>query len=166
MKTYRTKKGEEVFLDDEDYQYLIIECEYRYYPHKNKFGKFGNVCRKIPARLSDTGKQKEQCIHWDVIGHPNEGFVTDHIDGNPLNNQKSNLRICSHRENMRNLRHKSNTRNYSSKYPGVSWHKRVGKWNAQIRVNKSLKHLGYFLNEEDAAHVYQNACKIIKTEKK
>ena len=88
-------------------------------------------------------------------------MVTDHIDGNPLNNQRDNLRICSSRENNQNHRHKSATRNYSSKYPGVYWHKRAEKWMAYIKINKKRKHLGLFLIEEEAAKAYQNVCELL-----
>ena len=92
MKIYKTKSGDEVFLDDEDFEYLIVKCGYTYYAQRNKKEKIMNVQRMIPARLTDTGKRKLQLIHWDVIGHPGE-MDTDHIDGNPLNNQEKNLRI-------------------------------------------------------------------------
>ena len=120
MKIYTTSRGDEVFLDDEDYQYLIVKMDYTYYAQRNKKGII-YVRRNIPVLLSDTGKRKAQCIHWDVMGHPDKGMVTDHIDGNPLNNQKNNLRIVTQRVNKQNLRHKTNTRKYSSKYPGVYW---------------------------------------------
>lgn len=165
MKSFKTKKGDEVFLDDKDFDYLIVKCGYTYCVARNKKGTIMCVCRAIPALLSDTGKQKLQLIHWDVMGHPGKGMVTDHEDGNPLNNQKDNLWICSQRKNRGNLRHKSATRNYSSKYPGVNWHKPSEKWRAQIIINKFNKHLGLFLNEEEAGQAYQNACGEIKLQK-
>lgn len=158
MKIYITKKGDAVLLDDEDYKYLIVQMNYTYCVARNKKGKIKNVPRAIRARLSDTGKQKIQLIHWDVMGHPDEEMVTDHIDGNPLNNQRNNLWCCSKRNNGGNLRHENAKKNYSSKYAGVYRNKQNEKWVAHIRINKKLKYLGLFLNEEDAAQAYQNAC--------
>lgn len=157
MKKYTTKSGYDVLLDDEDYQYLIVECGYCYCVQKRR-EKILSIGRNIPVRFSDTGKQKLQFLHWDVIGHPGKGMVTDHIDGNPLNNQKDNLWHCSVRENDQNKRHKSATRIYTSKYPGVSWNKNEEKWIAHITINRKIKHLGYFINEEYAAEAYQIAC--------
>ena len=162
MKIYKTGRGDEVFLDDEDFDNLIIKMDFIYYAGRNKEGKIESVRRAIPARLSDTRKPKIQLIHWDVIGHPGKEMVTDHIDGNPLNNQKENLRICSSRENMQNRRHKTNIRNHSSKYPGVCWHKEREKWISQIMINKKIKHLGYFIEEEEAAQAYKNVCGVIQ----
>lgn len=40
---------------------------------------------------------------------------------------------------------------------GVSFHKRVGKWTAMIRIHKKLHHLGYFKSAEKAADAYAKA---------
>ena len=42
----------------------------------------------------------------------------------------------------------------TSRYRGVSWHKQKSKWVAQIGIDGSTKHLGYFESEEDAARAY------------
>ena len=43
----------------------------------------------------------------------------------------------------------------SSKYEGVSWHKRTKKWQAEISINGTTKHLGSNEREEDAAIAYE-----------
>ena len=161
MKTYKTSREDEVLLDDKDYEYLIVKCGYSYCTVRNKKGKILNIQRMIPALLSNTGKRKLQYIHWDVIGHPDKEMVTDHIDGNPLNNQKNNLRHCSYRENGGNLRYLNASKIYSSKYTGVSLDKNAQKWMAYISINKNKKrkYLGLFITEEDAAQAYKEAYK-------
>lgn len=71
----------------------------------------------------------------------------DHIDGNGLNNRLENLRAVSHDENGRNQRKYSNN---TSGVSGVGWYKRDQKWQAKIRVNRKLVHLGYFSSKEEA----------------
>lgn len=87
------------------------------------------------------------------MGTP-KGMDTDHIDGNKLNNQKTNLRIATRTENARNQRP---VRGGSSQYKGVGWHKAANKWRADIRINGELKYLGLFTDEIQAAKSYNEA---------
>lgn len=78
----------------------------------------------------------------------------DHINGNTLDNRRSNLRLATKFENMHNSRkHKNNT----SEYKGVSWHKPSNKWKAQITVNRKSIYLGLFDTPEEAHQVYCDA---------
>lgn len=83
----------------------------------------------------------------------------DHIDGDPTNNDISNLREATMRENQQNQK---KTKSYgdkstSSKFKCVSWHKRTKKWAAYITVGGKRKHLGLFTSEIEAAHTYDKA---------
>lgn len=77
----------------------------------------------------------------------------DHINGNPLDNRRSNLRVASRAQNMAN----SIGRCGSSKYKGVCRKKQTGRWSAQIGQEGRGTHLGYFDKEEDAAAAYDQA---------
>jgi hypothetical protein len=46
-----------------------------------------------------------------------------------------------------------------SKYKGVTWHKQHKKWMAQIICNRKRTHLGYFIDEKEAAKAYNTAAK-------
>ena len=75
------------------------------------------------------------------------GKYYDHIDKNPFNNRKNNLRPANPNENARN---KSLQRNNTSGVSGVSFDKNCNKWIAYITVNNKHKYLGCFANKEDA----------------
>lgn len=75
----------------------------------------------------------------------------DHRDGNGLNNQKSNLRGCTHQQNMQNKRLPANN---TSGYKGVRWYKRTGRWIAGCKMDGRLYHLGYFDDPIEAAKAY------------
>lgn len=84
---------------------------------------------------------------------------TDHINGNGLDNRKSNLRKSTSSENGANrVKQKGNT---SSQYKGVSWNKNIGKWQSYIYHQGSRKHLGYFTKEIDAAATYNRAAVVL-----
>jgi len=95
-------------------------------------------------------------MHWAVVGFkPPKGYVINHMDYNGLNNQGNNLRLVTHRQNTQHKR-----KEYSSKYPGVSWHKLTKKWIAHIKIDSKVKHLGSFDIEEEAFEKYKWACSI------
>ena len=74
----------------------------------------------------------------------NTDHKVDHIDRDKLNNAFSNLRVVTQQGNLFN--------NHIAK--GYSWNKAVGKWHAQIRVDRKKKNLGYFDTEEEARAAY------------
>ena len=91
-------------------------------------------------------------VATEFIENPDGKPFVDHIDGNPSNNCVSNLRWCSASENMMN-RQKRKTNGFS-RYKGVSFDMRGGKFVANIKKNNRQYHLGYFDNEKDAARAY------------
>ena len=80
----------------------------------------------------------------------------DHKDGNGLDNQKENLRICTQSQNLGNRGiMKSNT----SGVKGVHWDKNAKKWRARLGMNGKRKCLGLFSNIDEAKNVYIKAAK-------
>jgi hypothetical protein len=94
-----------------------------------------------------------QLVAMAFLGHIRCGYnlVVNHKDFNIHNNCIYNLEIVTSRENS-NKKHIIS----SSKYVGVTYNKRLKKWNAQIFFKGKLKHLGTFINEEDAKYSYDN----------
>jgi HNH endonuclease/AP2 domain len=91
-------------------------------------------------------------LHRFLTSAP-KGLFIDHIDGDRLNNQRSNLRLCTPAESARNTK----ARGGSSRFKGVCWHRGAQKWMAQIQVDRVNHHLGLFIAEEDAATAYRQA---------
>lgn len=86
-----------------------------------------------------------------------ENKIIDHIDGNGLNNQRSNLRICTPTQNSIN---RPACRNSTSKYKGVSWDKTHNKWNLNIYSNNICHVHKRFKTEIEAALAYNEYAKI------
>ena len=82
------------------------------------------------------------------------GSHIDHINGNKLDNRRSNLRHVNNQQNHWNReKSKSNT----SGYKGVSFDKSRGKYEASIMKDGRKRFLGYFNDPKDAAVAYDNA---------
>lgn len=89
-----------------------------------------------------------------VIMAPSAGLVVDHINGDKLDNRRSNLRVCTNAQNSMNQRlSASNT----SGFKGVRRHWQSGRWQAQITVDGHRRYLGLFADPRVAAHVYNRA---------
>ena len=83
-----------------------------------------------------------------------DGMVVDHINLNPLNNRKSNLRICTKQQNEMNRPTRSHN---TSGVTGVSKHKQTNKWRAYIEYNQKYIHLGLFNTKEEAIKARKEA---------
>ena len=141
MKEIQLTQGYFTQVDDEDYEYL------------NQFKWHVNLS-KGNARAKRYGLANKKYVpilmHRELMNFPDK-LLVDHIDGNPLNNQKSNLRICTHAENRRNMK-KRNKRLYKGVYLTKN-----NKFFSAIKFNRKSIWLGIFNTEEDAALAYNQA---------
>jgi hypothetical protein len=86
-----------------------------------------------------------------MIMEPPSGLIVDHINGNPHDNRKHNLRVCTYRDNNANTRKKRG----DSRFKGVNRAKnKSNPWSAYIRMDGKTVNLGSYAREEDAARVY------------
>lgn len=144
MKEISITKGKVTIVDDEDFERLS----------KNKWFLLGRYVARNKPRSDNDGKQKPLMMHRFILGVEGKEVV-DHIDGDPLNNRKSNLRICRQRENSRN---RSVGLNSKSGYKGVHLVSR-NRWRAYITYNYQRIHIGYFKEKRDAIIAYNKAAK-------
>lgn len=141
MKTIPLTKGQVVMVDDSDYDFLI--CLKWYAETK------GRKRDKFCATNGRWGK-----MHRLIMDCP-RGMEVDHKDGNPLNNQRSNLRICTRKQNCQN---KGKTKG-SSIYHGVYRHSVNPVWIARIKPDRRPIHIGSFKTQIEAAMAYDEQAK-------
>jgi len=129
------------FVDDEDFDLI---SQRKWYIDAKSHSDYAITWIYIDGRKTTISMHR-------FLMKPPEGLFIDHIDGNGLNNQKSNLRFVNRSQNALN----SGRWNNRSGYKGVVWvsHKRM--WAVQIK----LKKLGYFKDKIEAAKAYDKIAK-------
>jgi AP2-like factor (euAP2 lineage) len=129
-------------VDDEDYdeanQFVWTLIEWR--------GK-----QYAKRKLNFKGRIITESLHYYLTGYD----YTDHIDGDGLNNKRSNLREVTHKKNIQMQRPQKRTT--SSAYRGVTWFKPRQKWRARLKVDGREVHVGYFDDEDEAAREWNKA---------
>lgn len=151
MKIIPLTQGEKTFVDECDYEYLM-RWKWQCACAKHQRTKYA-----VHSQLVGGGRWKKLHMHRLIVERM--GLLigdrqVDHIDGNGLNNCRSNLRIATQSQNRANLRH---YRNNTSGYKGVTWDKYWKKWVAKIRVVGRDYSIGRFDNLHDAAKAYNEA---------
>jgi len=118
-------------VSDEDFDFLS-QWKWRIY---------GNGY--VGSTLSGTGF----AFMHRVINNTPEGFDTDHINRDRLDNRRENLRTVN---KMLNGRNRGENKNNTSGYKGVSWDKYTKKWAVYIWLKWKKIHLGHFDDIEEA----------------
>jgi hypothetical protein len=141
MKAIPLTRGMVALVDDEDYERLK--------DFKWQLWEYGrNVSYAIRFEKMSDNTRKTRYMHRDILGLTDSRIQADHKDHNGLNNVRSNLRACS---GILNRRNRLSYKGSSSRFVGVSWHKRIKRWQAQVYVNGRQICLGYFNSELEAA---------------
>ena len=108
----------------------------------------------LQANVSGKTMYIHRMIAMAFLPNYSVDLQVDHIDGDTLNNQPSNLRMVTMSQNLRSFRRPNNS---SSKYRGVAWDGREGRWRAYCQVNGKQLRLGNFTDEVDAARAFNDA---------
>ncbi len=148
MKKIKLTQGRSTLIDNEDFEFLN-QWKWRFN------SKVGAVHRKYLKKVDGKWLFEEWSIHRLLTNCPKEKTV-DHKNGNFLDNQKGNLRGCTHAENS--LNRKISKRNKSG-YKGVLWCNWHKKWRAIIMRKSKAYYIGYFYKKEEAARAYDRMAK-------
>ena len=150
MLQIQLTQGKVALIDDRDLE-LVSQFSWVAAKDHNHDIWYAQANIKAP-----TGTRTTVTMHRLIMSAP-KGKLVDHRNGDGLDNQRSNLRFCTHAENSRNM---ANCKPHSSRFKGVSWHRGKGRWTAQICTNRKLRSLGAFDSELEAAAAYNAAAKI------
>jgi len=142
MKTIQLTNGGETIVDDNDYKMLV---------KWNWQNVGGYASRSVYIKNQNLGKRKNKSVNklirmHRIVNNTPEGLYTDHINGNKLDNRKSNLRNCSYSQNSINK---------PLKKDGVQFRKDRPKspWRVYVSHNKKEIYVGCFPNYDDAVNI-------------
>lgn len=143
----------------EEYQIILPNNKYclvskEDYNHLNKYKWYTINNGYIKSRINSKSYYIHRYIYKYILKEDITNYVIDHINGNPLDNRKCNLRIATKQQNMYNIKSHINS---SSKYIGVSYRNDRKKWNSYITINGKKKSLGHFKDEIEAAKARDKA---------
>jgi hypothetical protein len=157
MRLIPITKGYSVKIDNEDFEKVN---QYKWYPVFSG----NNIYAATSLYLGGGTKNKKTkgLLMHRLIMDTSTGLQVDHIDRNGLNNQKTNLRNCTHAQNMANRG--KNKNNVASKYKGISYIKycswkdktylRRKPWVAHMTIKGKFIPLGCYSTPEEAAKAY------------
>jgi hypothetical protein len=134
--------GHVALVDDEDIPPVLAAGPWR--AHRRRHVWYVN--RSVP------GMRKRQYLHSFLTSYP----MTDHANGNGLDNRRINLRPCTAAQNNANRIRVSNRAGFRGVFRQPS-----GRWKAVITYASRSTHLGTFNTAEEAARAYDAAA--IKT---
>lgn len=156
MKTIMLTKGYVATIDDEDYE-RVSQFNWYALVAKHKDGSIKNVYAASHKPKATAYGNHTRYLHRFIMNLPSgRKPVVDHKDHDGLNNQKSNLRVCSQTQNLGNSR--NIRKGKTSKFKGVSKTQRKKQpWLAQISLNGKVKNLGRFASEKSASEAYKLA---------
>jgi hypothetical protein len=144
MKKIPLTKGYFALVDDKDFGWLN---KWKWHVSVRPHTRYAVRRTKGQERLTDGTAIK---MHQQILGI-GKSEKTDHINGNGLDNRRSNLRICSSKQNAMN---RDALKTGTSEFKGVHWHKRDKKWYTRIGIDGRRISLGYHDSAIAAAKAY------------
>lgn len=135
MSSIPLRNGMFALIDDEDHTLI---ASYTWWYHTNGYAY---TTKRID------GKNKNTMMHHMIM--PHEGLSIDHINGDTLDNRRSNLRRVTHAQNLQN-RHGA-TRVSLSRVRNVYFHPKKRKYQVKLQLGNRQKSFGYYWTIEEAA---------------
>lgn len=164
VREIKLTQGYVAVVDDDDYEWLS-KSPWHVLAVKDKRwnGRQYAFARTAITMKMDDGSvwRKNETMHRIITG-AKHGEIVDHINHDPLDNRRENLRICTPTESAQNCRKRQDHRGQkcSSKWKGVTKSTGIARpWLAKITSKKKKYYLGSFENEMDAALAYDAAAK-------
>jgi HNH endonuclease len=151
MKTIIVNK-KRIFIDEDDI-YKLLSFHFNVITK----GTISYLVARPHLGYKDNKRQRSTLyIHRLIMNVWDRNIHVDHINGNGLDNRKSNLRLCSNQQNSFNQIGQPKQRK-NVKYKGVKKNTNCKTWSARLTFNGKSIYLGCFKTQKLAALEYNKA---------
>ena len=148
-KTIALSKGLVALVDAADFEWL---SQWKWTAHIGR-GNHPEAVRMTP--MVNGARRQMLYMHREIL-RPGHGLVVDHINGDSLDNRRTNMRIATLEENARNRR--MGRVQKSSGYRGVRFlASQRGSKQWQVMVGRTF--VGYFRTAEEGALARDDAAR-------
>lgn len=113
-----------------------------------------NSVYAVSAARLPSGKRRNDRMHAVVVGPIPAGMLIDHMNGNGLDNRRSNLRVCTVAQNSRNAARRPTG---TSGIVGVRWDGKRLRWEARVEYAENSVLVCRTRDRLQAAHAYEEA---------
>jgi len=152
MKKVLLNTGNFVFVDDCDFDEVS-----KFKWSEDRRSEYLVYAKRFEEKMAKGVRTRKSIyLHRQLMGVTARLVIVDHRNGNTLDCQRSNLRVCSKSENCMNQRVRSNN---TSGFKGVN-KSAAGRWVSKIMLNYRSITVGTFDTPEEAARAYDEAAKI------
>lgn len=146
--------GQVALVDDADSDLLKYDWRAHFSKHYADGGAYVAERRYMKNSQSHTVAMHRQILARMMGRELSRKEITDHIDRNPLNNCRANLRLATPAQNNMNT---GKRRHNTSGFKGAYYVKSCGKWVSLIGVNGKSRYLGIYLTPQEAHEAYKKA---------
>lgn len=150
MMTHRNielTQGMSAIVDPSDFEWL---SGYKWCAHRENTKVY--ACTRMNGRMVKMHQVVMDCRVWQMV---------DHINGDGLDNRRSNLRFTTPALNRVNSP-KQKRKNAGQKYKGVVPVSACpGRWQGRVVVDGKILSLGSHLSEESASRAYDAAALLL-----
>lgn len=148
MIKLKTTNGFDFYVDMEDVD-LVSKYKWRAFSH----GRGYRIARSNCHTYNGDWHSKTAFLHRFLL-KAKKGQIIDHIDGNALNNCRSNLRFCTFQQNLWN---KPLRKDSSTGFIGVNYIKKRRTWISRVAINGKRTVVGIYRDKKEAALAYNVA---------
>ena len=148
FRRIKLTRGYYALVDESDFERL------------NRYKWQVNVRNGRPRQAGRTERKNQKSRYLTmhrVIMNPPKHMIVDHINRNPLDNRRANLRLSTPQQNSWNRSCPRNSK--GSKYTGVSLDRDGQKWRVRIVIDGESRFLGYYDDEKAAAMAFDKAAR-------